>query len=343
MKVCYPGSFDPITNGHLDIIERAARMFDEVIVLIMRNPRKNCTFSEEQRVAMIQKVIDAHGLTNVSVKVGDFLAESALEDETVRGSAHFRDLGYYDFSKNNYVFVADTISVPGKLFLDMKVNEHSRNDSEENALPLRKFYIDSVTISHSRDLKFKEKILRDLNTIHPGMMYSESDIRTTYTRLSALKLFSSVGIEVTPTDSNLVNCEINLTQSKLQGFKANLEASTNSSGLMGISPQLSFYHKNIFHGGEWLNLSFMGNFQFMIHDPIRSNEFGVSAGLSFLFDLQGTEHPSHRGQPVLQLPGPSGVHKEHPVHFLRLYRYPPQTELPVLSLAAQHRAAQPHG
>ena len=220
-------------------------------------------------------------LPNVGVKVGDYLSESALEDETVRGSAHFRDLGYYDFSKNNYVFEADTITVPGKLFLDMKVNEHSRNDSEENAQPLRKFYIDSVTISHSKDLIFKDKILKDLNTIHPGMMYSESDIRTTYTRLSALKLFSSVGIEVTPTDSNLVNCAINLTQSKLQGFKANLEASTNSSGLMGISPQLSFYHKNIFHGGEWLNLSFMGNFQFMLHDPIRSNEFGVSAGLSF--------------------------------------------------------------
>ena len=220
-------------------------------------------------------------LPNVGVKVGDYLSESALEDETVRGAAHFRDLGYYDFSKNNYVFEADTISVPGKLFLDMKVNEHSRNDSEENAQPLRKFYIDSVTISHSKDLVFKDKILKDLNTIHPGMMYSESDIRTTYTRLSALKLFSSVGIEVTPTDSNLVNCAINLTQSKLQGFKANLEASTNSSGLMGISPQLSFYHKNIFHGGEWLNLSFMGNFQFMLHDPIRSNEFGVSAGLSF--------------------------------------------------------------
>ncbi len=220
-------------------------------------------------------------LPNVGVKVGDYLSEFALEDETVRGAAHFRDLGYYDFSKNNYVFEADTISVPGKLFLDMKVNEHSRNDSEENAQPLRKFYIDSVTISHSKDLIFKDKILKDLNTIHPGMKYSESDIRTTYTRLSALKLFSSVGIEVTPTDSNLVNCAINLTQSKLQGFKANLEASTNSSGLMGISPQLSFYHKNIFHGGEWLNLSFMGNFQFMLHDPIRSNEFGVSAGLSF--------------------------------------------------------------
>ena len=220
-------------------------------------------------------------IPSVTVKVGDFLSEADLEDETVRGAAHFRDIGYYTFSKNNYVFEADTISVPGKLFLDMKVNDFSRNENGDNALPLSKFFIDSVSISHSGDLIFKDRILRELNTIRPGAMYSETDVRTTYTRLSALKLFSSVGIEMTQTDSNLVNCAINLSQSKLQGFKVNLEASTNSSGLMGISPQLSFYHKNIFHGGEWLNLSFMGNFQFKIHDPIRSNEFGMSAGLSF--------------------------------------------------------------
>ena len=220
-------------------------------------------------------------LPNVSVKVGDILSEAQLEDETVRGTSHFRDLGYFTFSKNNYIFEADTISVPGKLFLDMRVNEHSRNESEDNAQILNKFRIDSVTISHSGDLRFRESILRDLNTIRPGAMYSEGDVRTTYNRLSALKLFSSVGIEMTQTDSNLVNCAINLSQSKLQGFKANLEASTNSSGLMGVSPQLSFFHKNIFHGGEWLNLSFMGNFQFMLNDPIRSNEFGVSAGISF--------------------------------------------------------------
>ena len=220
-------------------------------------------------------------LPNVSVKVGDILSEAQLEEETVRGTAHFRNIGYYTFSKNNYIFEADTISVPGKLFLDMRVNEHSRNENEDNAQILRKFIIDSVTISHSGNLRFKDSILRDLNTIRPGATYSEGDVRTTYTRLSALKLFNSVGIEMTQTDSNLVNCSINLSQSRLQGFKANLEASTNSMGLMGISPQLSFYHKNIFHGGEWLNLSFMGNFQFMLNDPIRSNEFGMSAGLSF--------------------------------------------------------------
>ena len=77
------------------------------------------------------------------------------------------------------------------------------------------------------------------------------------------------------------NASISLTQSKMQGFKVNLEASINSSGLFGISPQLSYYHKNIFRGGEWLNLSFMGNFQFKFNDNVRSNEFGVSAGLSF--------------------------------------------------------------
>ena len=234
-------------------------------------------------------------IPNVGVKVGDILSEAQLESETIRGTAHFRDIGYYTFSKNNYIFEADTISVPGKLFLDMRVNEHSRNESEDNAVMLSKFYIDSVTISHSRDLRFKDHILQELNTIKPGDMYSESNVRTTYTRLSALRLFSSVGIEMTQTDTNLVNCAINLSQSKLQGFKANLEASTNSAGLMGISPQLSFYHKNIFHGGEWLNLSFMGNFQFMVNDPIRSNEFGVSAGLSF---------PKFLGLPYSSFKGP---------------------------------------
>ncbi len=57
MKACYPGSFDPITNGHLDIIERAANIYDEVIVLIMHNPRKKCTFDEDERKEMIERCI----------------------------------------------------------------------------------------------------------------------------------------------------------------------------------------------------------------------------------------------------------------------------------------------
>lgn len=50
----YPGSFDPLTNGHMDIIERAMKLFDRVIVAVMNNPKKNSLFSVEERVQMIR-------------------------------------------------------------------------------------------------------------------------------------------------------------------------------------------------------------------------------------------------------------------------------------------------
>jgi pantetheine-phosphate adenylyltransferase len=53
----YPGSFDPITNGHVDIIKRGLGVFDELIVLIAHNPNKKTLFSVEERVGMIQEVI----------------------------------------------------------------------------------------------------------------------------------------------------------------------------------------------------------------------------------------------------------------------------------------------
>ena len=53
----YPGSFDPITNGHVDIIKRGLGVFDEMIVLIAHNPNKKTLFSVEERVGMIREVI----------------------------------------------------------------------------------------------------------------------------------------------------------------------------------------------------------------------------------------------------------------------------------------------
>lgn len=58
MKIgIYPGSFDPITNGHLDIIDRASRICDKVIVGVLDNPSKNPMFTLEERVALIKEVI----------------------------------------------------------------------------------------------------------------------------------------------------------------------------------------------------------------------------------------------------------------------------------------------
>ena len=219
--------------------------------------------------------------SSLSVKTGDYLSESALEAETERSSAVLRNQGFYTFNKNYYFFEADTISRPGSALLHLTVNEYTRNETAKEASPIRRFYFRDITITYPKTLNIREKVLKDLSTIHPGDPYSSDIVNQTYSRLSALKVFSSVNIGMNQVDTNLVDCSISVAQSKLQGIKVNLEASTNSSGLLGISPQISYYHKNIFRGGEWLNLSFMGNFQFMLKDAVRSNEFGVSGSLSF--------------------------------------------------------------
>ncbi|MCG8402208.1 MAG: pantetheine-phosphate adenylyltransferase [Firmicutes bacterium] len=61
----YPGSFDPVTNGHLDIIERAATLFEKLIVAVSLNPGKNQLFTVEERLEMLYEV--TRGLTNVSI------------------------------------------------------------------------------------------------------------------------------------------------------------------------------------------------------------------------------------------------------------------------------------
>lgn len=64
----YPGSFDPVTNGHLDIAMRAARVFDHLIVGVYATPAKNLLFTTEERVQLWQEAIAEKGLANVRVE-----------------------------------------------------------------------------------------------------------------------------------------------------------------------------------------------------------------------------------------------------------------------------------
>ncbi|MBU3189215.1 pantetheine-phosphate adenylyltransferase [Clostridium bowmanii] len=74
-----PGSFDPITNGHLDIIERASKVYDELIVGVLVNPEKNGLFSVDERVEQIKKVV--RNLPNVKVKKFSGLLVDLMNEE----------------------------------------------------------------------------------------------------------------------------------------------------------------------------------------------------------------------------------------------------------------------
>ncbi len=69
-RAIYPGSFDPVTNGHLDIIQRGCKLFDEIIVAVLVNPEKNSFFSIAERCEILSEVLGDidHGDCVVSVE-----------------------------------------------------------------------------------------------------------------------------------------------------------------------------------------------------------------------------------------------------------------------------------
>ena len=215
------------------------------------------------------------------VRSGYILSEQRLSTESERCASYLRTKGYYSLTGRNFFFEADTLDADD-VSLKISVRPYGRDDSPAAAKPLTQYHIGDVRIARDEDLAFRDKVLLDLNTIHPGSLYDETVINTSYQRLSNIRTFSSVSIALSERpDTALVDCDISLSKSKLQGFKANLEASLNSSGLIGISPQLTYFHRNIFHGGEMLNLGFMGNFQFRPDSDVRADEYGISMGLTF--------------------------------------------------------------
>lgn len=86
MRVVCPGSFDPITLGHLDIFTRAAANWEEVVVLVTYNPNKNGLFTAEERIELIEKSIAAipNGPKNITVDTWDKLLVDYLNENNIQ-------------------------------------------------------------------------------------------------------------------------------------------------------------------------------------------------------------------------------------------------------------------
>lgn len=94
-KAIYPGSFDPITNGHLDVLQRAVGLFDELVVAVARDNAKQSLFSVEERVALIQEVVQ---IPNVRIVPFDgLLVDFAARENAVALVRGLRAVSDFEF------------------------------------------------------------------------------------------------------------------------------------------------------------------------------------------------------------------------------------------------------
>ena len=104
-KIIYPGTFDPIHNGHIDIAQRASEIFDELIFVIAENPRKKTLFSIKERKILVENSVK--NIPNIKVKsTGKLVVEFALEESAVaiiRGLRHVSDFEFeFQMALMNY-------------------------------------------------------------------------------------------------------------------------------------------------------------------------------------------------------------------------------------------------
>ncbi|MFP4429833.1 MAG: pantetheine-phosphate adenylyltransferase [Spirochaetaceae bacterium] len=96
LRALFPGSFDPPTNGHLNIVDRCVRIFDEIVVVVASNPQKSYTFSADDRFDMVSEMMQPYD--NVRVRHWNrLIVECAEEEEAkvmVRGVRALDDFSY---------------------------------------------------------------------------------------------------------------------------------------------------------------------------------------------------------------------------------------------------------
>ena len=157
----YPGSFDPITNGHLDIIKRSSKMFDKLVIGVLNNSSKTALFTADERVKMIQRV--TKGIENVEIKAFNGLlidfVHKVNSNIIVRGLRAVTDFEYeLQLSLTNKVIAPDIDTV--FLTTNLKYLYLSSSMVKEIALyngDISEFVDDATAIEVFNKLKQKKK------------------------------------------------------------------------------------------------------------------------------------------------------------------------------------------
>jgi outer membrane protein assembly factor BamA len=271
---------------------------------------------------------------NSLLRAGSPLSSELMDRERTRLLSLLHNKGFYSFNKNQITFVADTTDMHRAADVVMTWSNYPaseeampvhqqykiRNVAIYSDYDQLKVYTDSsytltyqyeplfhhdtqagnFGIYHHESIGLRRGLILESTLIRPGDEYNGTKVIRTYNNYVGLGTYKVVNIQFNEvsdsTDQALVDCAIRLTPSSSQGFKLNMDASVSTNALFGLSPSVSYFHRNLWRGAEYFNLSFSGNFQFKISNKSQTaNELTVAPSLGiprFLFPwLYSTMQP----------------------------------------------------
>ncbi len=263
----------------------------------------------------LARVVLADSANNL-LQPGDPLSTETMDKERDRLRTLLHNQAFYSFNKSQIAFVADTVGMSGEADVVMTWSSssgtpvHHRykirhvaiysdydqlaaySDSSYNqnyqriTLPVENTGAGHVNVYYHDRLSLRRRVLTDALLLRPGSDYNESEVTQTYDNLVSLGVYRAVNIQfngVADTAGGyFVDCVIRLTPATLQGVKLNLDASMSTNGLIGISPSVSYFHRNLLRGAEYFNISVSGNFQRKLdNSEQRATELLVAPSLSF--------------------------------------------------------------
>lgn len=251
------------------------------------------------------------------IKNNMVLKRSLLENERLRIANQLQNDGFYYFSVGSIDYTVYTIpnsdDVDVKMNIKQRIIDRVKSDHRQYKIgeikvspsnrsmtflndpnPTTKdILFDSVLYAYPTTIKsVRPKILSNLITLAPGDLATKDGIAETKYKLSSLSFFRSVNLDFKENKRDslrkekygTLDCEVQVLQELQQGFKAEAEVSTNTN-YSGFSLTLGYTNKNIFHGGESLNVSVTGGYDFMHGNTMKEMkdawEIGGNVSLAF--------------------------------------------------------------
>lgn len=160
VKAIYAGSFDPVTNGHLDIIERASRMYDHLYVTIFNNPKKSTMFTLDERLDLLRKV--TKHIDNVTIDASEDLAVSYAKkvgaSVLVRGLRATMDFEYELQLAFSNQYLDDSIEM---VFLMTKPNHSFISSSTVKEIVSHNRSVEGLVAKEVEDALIKKMIKKE--------------------------------------------------------------------------------------------------------------------------------------------------------------------------------------